>query len=230
MKYELVLFDADGTLFDYQKGEEFALKKAMESFNIDYNEDLHLKEYRSINLRIWKKLERGEITPEKLRSERFRILFEELEIKANAVDFGEKYLYFLSRAAFLIEGALDILDKLKGKIEMVLISNGLADVQNRRLNKSPLRKYFKGFIISGEIGIAKPHPEIFNKAFEKAEHNNRETAIITGDSLTSDIQGGKNFGIDTCWFNPRGLENKTELTPTYEINKLSELEEILLTG
>lgn len=228
MKYELVMFDADGTLFDYQKGEEFALKNTMESFGLDFQKNLHLEKYREINLEIWRKLERGEITPKNLRSERFRLLFEEIGISLDAEDFGERYLDYLSQSTFLIDGALEILERVKDKFTMILISNGLADVQNRRLDLSPLRKYFEHFVISGEIGTAKPDPEIFRRAFQAAGHEKKERAIIIGDSLSSDIRGGVNFGIDTCWFNPEKQKNKTELKPTCEIERLQELEKVLL--
>jgi putative hydrolase of the HAD superfamily len=227
MKYEVILFDADETLFDFDKAEKYALKKSIESFEMSFKEDYHLNSYREVNNKIWEEFEKGLISADELKTERFRNFFVKLDLDLNPIKFSKQYLKFLSEASFLIEGTNEILSDLYQKYKLVLITNGLANVQRSRLKLSSLDKYFKEIIISEEIGIAKPDPEIFEYTFNKIKHKDKKKSIIIGDSLSSDIQGGINFGIDTCWFNPDNEENLSGLVPTYEINDLLELKEIL---
>lgn len=227
MKYELIIFDADDTLFDFHKGEEQALIRIKSHYGIDYDQTEYINEYRVINKKVWDEFERELITAEELKIERHRRLFEKLGVSIDPKEFSVKYLDVLSEMAFLFTDAEEILRELNKKYKLVLVTNGLARVQRSRLEKALLMNYFDAIIISEEIGVAKPNVEIFEHAFEKARHKDKSTALIVGDSLKSDIKGGLNYGIDTCWFNPNGKENDTDIKPKYEIKSLKELENII---
>lgn len=226
-KYELLLFDADGTLFDYDKGEVFALKKSLEYYNVNFEESRHLKTYRKINSGIWAEFERKLITADKLKTERFRRFFEELDLDIPDIEFGKMYLDNLAQARFLLPNSLELLENLKGKFKLGLITNGLKRVQRSRLDGSEIEKYFEYIIISEEIGVPKPEPGIFDEAFKICDHADKNTTMIIGDNLSSDIKGGVNYRIDTCWYNPAKKELSNGIIPTYEINDLLELNKIV---
>ncbi len=227
-KYELILFDLDGTLFDYTKAEEYALKKSMEYFGVDLSPDFYLEKYKKINREVWGELERGETSLEKLKLKRFRVLFDTLGIKQNIKSFSDSYLNFISKTSFVIEGAEKVVASLYRKYKLALVTNGIYSAQYARLMGSPLKDYFDIFIVSEKIGVAKPESDFFRYVFKITEHSNKNTAIIIGDSLSSDIKGGFDFGIDTCWFNPGKIRNEGEILPTYEIERLAQVKDIVV--
>lgn len=227
MKYEVILFDADETLFDFKKSEKYAFEQAILEFNIDYREDYHLKIYSDINTGIWKEFECGLITQEKLKVERFRRLSHELNIKFDEIAFSKSYLKHLSHSSFLYDESTELIEKLSKNYKLSIITNGLSDVQSNRIRKSSIAKYFDDIVISEEVNISKPNPKIFEIALNNINYNDKNKVLMVGDSLTSDIQGGINFGIDTCWYNPNKVENRTDFKPTYEISSLAQLSEIL---
>ena len=225
MKYKLVLFDADGTLFDFDTAEKQAFEKTFKQFGIDKNlRQLH-KEYEIINMAIWRDFEQKKITSEKLRIERFRRFFAKENLQLNPNVISPIYLKYLSEGTHLLQGAKEIVSFLFGKCELALATNGLADVQNPRFADSDLAKYFKHIFISEEIVYPKPNPEFFQHIFEKLPH--KDSTIIIGDNLASDIKGGNDFGIDTCWFNPNKRNNESGIIPTFEINNLAKLKKII---
>lgn len=226
MKYEVILFDADGTLFDFDKAEEYALEKALLFFHIDYEKE-HLKHYRDVNKAIWAEFENELITVEDLKTERFRRYFVRVGLELEPIDFSKYYMNYLSEAHFLLEGAMDLLTYLHKKYKLVLITNGLSTIQRSRLKLSSLNQFFDHIVISEEIGISKPNAGIFEHSLKLVHHSNKHTALMVGDNLKSDILGGINFGIDTCWFNPTSTGNTSHIQPTYEIHDLLQLKEIL---
>lgn len=229
MKYEVILFDADETLFDFKKSEREAFKKAMIDMGIEYDENYHFKIYHDINTNIWREFEEGLITQQKLKVERFRRLSEELAIQLDEEQLAELYMKHLSEASFLYDESIEILEELSKDYELLIITNGLTKVQDKRIRKSKIAKYFKDIIISEEIAISKPNAEIFHHALEKINCHDKNKVLMVGDSLTSDIQGGINAGIDTCWYNPNECINNTKIKPTYEIKSLFQLRELLNT-
>ncbi len=226
MQYEWLIFDADGTLFDFDRAEETALRQTFESLGIPFEPDYRVV-YRRINQELWLELELGRVTPSVLRILRFERLFAELGIAESAGKFNAKYLLHLADAAELIEGARKVVRQLHTRYHLAIITNGLREVQERRLARSPLKDYFPVFVISEIVGAAKPQPAIFEAAFEAMGQPPKERVLLIGDSLTSDIQGGNNFGIDTCWFNPARVPRPIEAHCTYEIVKLVELLDFL---
>jgi len=227
MKYEVVIFDADGVLFDFEKAERYALEKLMKHYKVEYNPEYHLKHYKIINSAVWDEFERELISAETLKTERFRRFFDRMGMVLEPSEVSLTYLDYLSEGSFLLGKPIEVLDKLKDRVRMILITNGLSRVQNGRLKKSNLKVYFEEIIISEEVGYAKPNPEIFRIALEKINYLEKDKVLMVGDSIKSDIQGGINFGIDTCWFNPMNKENRSGIIPTYEIQELIELEKII---
>lgn len=227
MKYEIIIFDADETLFDFKKSEREAFKNTMLQFNIEYDENHHLKIYKDINTAIWKEFEDGLITQKELKVERFKRLSDKLNAGFDEVEFAKTYMKHLSYGSFLYDDTVDLVENLHKDYKLSIITNGLTDVQENRIRKSTIAKYFKDIVISEEVGTSKPDPKIFELALKNIEHTDKNKVLMVGDSLSSDIQGGINFGIDTCWFNPNKIINKTDLKPTYEITNLIELKDIL---
>ena len=223
-KYSWLLFDADNTLFDFNLAEVKALENSFAEFGYPYN-GRSGDTYRAINKQVWEQLERGEISATELRTARFSRLFDALGIQGEPDPFSGAYLRHLANCGDLIDGAETLIQQLSQQYRLGLITNGLSDVQRPRLAASPLQPYFETVTISDEIGIAKPDPGIFEVAFGQMGNPQKTAVLIIGDSLSSDMQGGLNYGIDTCWYNP---ENKpTEMPVTYNIQRLEELHTIL---
>lgn len=225
MRYRWLLLDADGTLFDYDRAETKALALTFQESGYEL-QDRHIPIYRQINGQLWLDFEQGEVAQDHLKVHRFELLFEEMGASLDAAAFSERYLENLARFADLIEGAEEVVRTLYGKVGMVLITNGLAAVQRSRLARSPLAGYFADVVISEEVGVSKPDGRIFDVAFEKMGNPKKEAVLIVGDSLTSDMRGGIDYGIDTCWFNPQGRRG-TDMPIRYEIRSLQELVDIV---
>ncbi len=226
MKYKWLLFDADDTLFDYDKAELFALKNTLEHFGIEYSSACHLK-YKQINKKLFTDLEQGLITSIELRTKRFKLLFSEFDINLEVETFSQTYLGNLSKSSMLIPGALDTIRTLHPKFKMFIVTNGISDVQRSRFNNSDIKQYFRDILISDEIGAAKPARKFFDVIYKMIGEPDKSEIMIIGDSLTSDMTGGINFEIDTCWYNPHQAKNVNNLNISYEINTLDELIKIV---
>ncbi|NLJ47933.1 MAG: noncanonical pyrimidine nucleotidase, YjjG family [Treponema sp.] len=226
LRYDTVFLDADDTLFDYPRAEERAFSRTCARFGLADTPGLR-DSYRRINREQWRLLERGETDPATLRIERFRLLFEETGDRLDPAAVGDVYVEELSLGADLLPGAREICEYLVKRYLLVIVTNGLADVQRSRLARSGLGELVADLVISEEAGASKPDPRIFEYACGRIGRIDRGRMIMVGDSLESDIRGGAAFGIHTCWFNPRGNENSTDLKPTYEIRTLEELGRIL---
>lgn len=227
MKYEIIIFDADETLFDFRRSERDALEKTMVEFDIAYDENHHLKIYQGINNAIWKEFEEGRISQAHLKVERFKRLSKHLNTGFDEHEFAKCYMKHLGNASFLFDESAELVESLHKNFRLTIITNGLAEVQSNRIKRSGIAEYFEDIVISEEVKISKPDKRIFEHAMNNIKHTDKRKVLIVGDSLTSDIQGGINFGIDTCWYNPSKSENKTGIKPTYEISNLAELKEIL---
>ena len=222
MKYKWLLFDADGTLFDYDKAEAAALERTFKQIGLRF-EPRYAQVYRQINAQIWLEFEQGKISQDRLRIKRFELLFEAIVVESDPEIFSERYLKNLADGSDLIEGAEKVTRRLSEKVGLILITNGLKDVQRSRLAKSGISGYFADIVISEEVGVAKPDRRIFKEAFSRMDNPRRAEVLMVGDSLTSDIKGGNDYGIDTCWFNPMQRPCDRDVEIQYEINHLSEL-------
>ena len=224
---EYLFLDLDDTILDFKKAEQVAASKTFSSFGISPTEEV-LVRYHVINDLHWKMLERGELTREQVVVRRFGVLFAELGVDADPALCAQRYMENLSEGHYFLPGALEALERLGRKYRLYIASNGTASVQHKRMTSADLYGYFEKVFISQEVGINKPAAEFFERSFAQIPGFDRAKAMIVGDSLTSDIQGGINAGIATCWINP-AHKPAGEITPDYEIESLTQLEALLET-
>ncbi len=227
MRYPWVLFDADDTLFDFKRSARYSLSHTLVDYQIAATE-AHFKIYETINHEVWLAFERQEITAIELRKLRFERFLEAIGEYRDPLEMNKHYLTLLSKTKFMLDGAIELMEDLRKKTHRIgLITNGLKEVQRSRIAHAKMEAYFEVIVVSDEIGVSKPHEGFFQHAFKEMGKPNKSEVIIVGDSLNSDIQGGINYGVDTCWFNPHGAANLTGHKPTYQIQKLASLQEIL---
>lgn len=225
-KYDIVLLDADETVFDFIKSEAYSIEKTLETFSLPFSQEI-LSRYSAINLSLWKALERGEVTRERLKTLRFEMLFDEMGV--TGVDtklVNLTYLNNLSMCGFLLDGAYDFVKKLSEYCKIYIATNGLTIAQRGRLSRSEIKDYVNGIFISEEIGFSKPDKEYFEHIFSELNIEDKSRIIILGDSQTSDMQGGTNGGIDTCLYNPNNGEFNPKLCK-FVINSYDEFFDIL---
>lgn len=226
MVYEWLLFDADNTLFDFDRAEAKALELAFADAGLQFLPE-YIDTYRAINKQVWADFEKGIISQDILRIHRFDRLFKPYGLKFDPVRFSEYYLENLARCGDLVMGAEDLLDDLHARYHLGIITNGIAAVQRPRLANSPITDCFEVVAISEEVGAAKPDVRFFDAVFSMIGQPQQETVLVIGDSLTSDIQGANNYGLDACWFNPHGRPLDPQYEVRYEIRILSDIKAIL---
>lgn len=198
-RFSIALVDADETIFDFYLSEKTALLKTCEAFGIKAD-DSDVSVYSVINDSLWKELEKGLVTRDELKYERFRRWFRHLSVEADAAAFDSLYAQNLSECSFLLEGAEAFLSNLSEICDIYIVTNGLTKSQRGRMKISPASKYIRKMYVSEEIGFAKPDKRYFDFIFADLDIEDRSKAVIFGDSLTSDMQGGKNAGIKTCLY------------------------------
>jgi 2-haloacid dehalogenase len=222
MRYKWLLLDADGTLFDYDRAEARALERTFTELGCGY-EPRYAETYRRINGEIWHEFEQGKISQARLRTRRFELLFRTLQLECDPEIFSARYLKALAEGSELMDGAEEVVRALHGKVGLVIITNGLQEVQRARFANSAISDCFAEIVISEEVGAAKPDKEIFDVAFERMNQPRKEDVLIVGDSLSSDIRGGNIYGIDTCWYNAGQKPRELDVEVDYEIMDLAEL-------
>ena len=218
-----ILIDLDNTLFDFYASEKKALKKTLIEIGLNPDEKM-LRRYSEINEAHWKRLEKGELTREQVKVGRYRQLFDEYGVDISPEDTTACYEKKLSEEGDLMDGAYELLQYLKGRYRLYVVSNGTLVCQQGRLKNTGITDFFEKHFISQQIGYEKPHKDFFDYCFKNIPDFKREETIIVGDSISADIIGGKNAGIKTVWFNPSG--EKSDL-PDFEIHALSELKDLL---
>ena len=223
---DTLLIDLDNTILDFNKAEGPALAGALRAMGIEPAKEL-LSRYSAINLVHWKRLEKGQITIAEVKVSRFRQLFDEFKIDVSPENTAEVYEKLLAIGHYFVDGAEDMLEELHGKYRLYLASNGIAKVQHSRIDSAGIEKYFDDMFISEEIGGRKPEPEYFPRCFEKIPGFCRTHTAILGDSLSADMQGGKNAGITTIWFNRDCAADEEGVRPDHEIRRLYELPALL---
>jgi 2-haloacid dehalogenase len=221
-----VLFDLDGTLFDYDASEAAAVRVALEGAGMSVDAEV-LASYRRSNAAAWAALERGETTPSALRVDRWRPLFDGAADEGTLEAVATAYVAALATGTQLIDGALEVVDELARTHRIACITNGLADVQRPRLAASALARYPEVVVISDEVGAAKPDPAIFDAAFARMGRPERAEVTLVGDSLTADVAGGLGYGLPTVWYAPGSGLTRPEPAPTHRIRSLHELPPLL---
>lgn len=221
---EFLFLDLDDTILDFQKAERLALAKTLESFGLPPT-DTVLARYHAINREHWERLERKELTRQQVLVGRFAALFAEMGLSAQAEQVARAYEENLSQGHYFLPGAEEALQSLSKKYKLYLASNGTARVQAGRLKSAGIIPYFQEIFVSEEMGYNKPDPAYFDACFARIPGFRKDRAMMVGDSLTSDILGGIQAGIATCWVNPH---HKTgSIRPDYEIESIVQLEALL---
>ena len=221
--YEWILFDADETLFEFDALR--GLKLMFSRFGIDFS-DADFSEYQLVNKPLWIQYQNGEITATQLQYQRFQSWAERLDETPKTLNSA-----FLSAMADIcapLQGAANLLNTLRGKMKLGIITNGFTELQQVRLERTGFRDHFDVLIISEQVGVAKPHPEIFEYALSAMGHPSRERVLMVGDNPDSDILGGLNAGLHTCWVNADNKPEPTDIKSHYQVSSLSELESLLV--
>ena len=223
------MFDLDNTLFDAQTAELRAFDHALEAGGVPSPRQ-HLPTYVEINNALWAAVERQELTPNQVQARRFADLVEAAGLDADPRVLADKYVEGMGGFGDLYPGARDILEQLLPVATLALVTNGLGEVQRARIERLGLEPLFAAIVISGEVGTAKPGTGIFDLAFEALNQPAKRSALMIGDSLSSDIAGGHNYGISTCWYNPQGKPAGPQTAVDHEIVSLDQLPELAATG
>lgn len=224
-KYKALLLDADDTLLDFQVNEQESVKKVFQRLGLSADDSV-LAQYSAINRELWLAHERGEITKQMIWDQRFVRLFKTLNCRADGLKAERLYRVALGEGAQTIPGAVELCQELSGTYRLYIVTNGTAQTQYSRIHNAGIGRWVRGVFISEELGAPKPNAAFFDAVFERIPFS-RQEALIVGDSLTSDIQGGVNAGIDTCWYNPARLKRDKGPCPTFEIHELNELKDVL---
>ena len=223
---EILFLDLDDTILDFHKAERIAITKTIREFGVEPTEEV-LSRYHVINKWHWEQLELGLMTRAEVLEGRFAVLFEEKGIDVDAVAVARAYEKNLSIGHYFLPGAEEAVDALSKKCRLFLASNGTASVQKGRMTSANLYRFFEEVFVSQEIGHNKPSKAYFDGCFARIPDFDPEKAMIVGDSLSSDIQGGINAGIKTCWVNPAHTAPKNGIIPDYEIEALHQLPALL---
>ncbi len=201
MRYKVILFDNDDTLMDFQAGNRSAVGSLLDEAG--YHHPDRYEQYEEINLACWAALERGEMTQEQLRKERFVRFFTRYGIPADPLWAADRFVELLGEQSILLPYAEETVRRIAERLPVVIVTNGITAIQKSRFARSPLREVIRGLVISQEEGVSKPRPELFLRALGPFGAAPRE-ALMIGDGANSDIRGANNAGIDACWYNPAG--------------------------
>lgn len=207
-------------MFDFDLAESRALKETAIAFEAP---NTFISDYKSINQALWQALEKGQITTEALKILRFSKVIDALNMPIDADIMSAYYIERLGEGADLLPFARELCEILSQNVRLAVITNGIFDIQMRRINKSGLGKCFEQIFVSETLGYSKPDPKIFDEALKQLGYLDRNKVLMIGDSIKADIQGAQSAGIDTCWVNLKGHFFEGNKQPTYEVNKLEDI-------
>lgn len=227
-RYDVLLCDADDTIFDFGRAEENAFALACEAMGLEATAE-RLALYSQINLALWKLLEQGGITQKALRVRRFEQFLDAIgRGELDAGEMGAAFVDALGRQSVPLPGAVEAVARWSRVLPVIIVTNGIARVQHSRMDKSPVKAYLSGMVISEEVGAAKPDPKMIEAGLAMAGVTDKRRALVLGDSLSSDMTAAANAGVDACWFNPKGAKNERGLPIRYEIRSLDEVDALLV--
>lgn len=221
----VVFIDIDDTLLDFTKCANDAIKSACNKFGVPYTTTL-VDTFHPINLDLWHRLEKKEVTKEKLFDTRFQIVFDKLGIKADGIAFETAFRENFHESAILVDGARDLLEYLRSKYKVYVASNASMHQQTNRMKKAELDGYINGYFVSEEIGFPKPQKEFFDACFKELPDVKPQDVVMIGDSLSADIKGACEYGLKTIWYNHRN-EPTSDVKCDYIVSRLSEVKNIL---
>lgn len=220
--WDWILFDADDTLFHF---DAFAgLQRLFQQYEVTFT-SADYDDYQAINKPLWVDYQNGAITALQLQHQRFESWAEKLDV--TPLDLNDGYLAAMAQVCTPLAGAVSLLNSLKGKVKMGIITNGFTALQQARLERTGLLGYFDLLVISEQVGHAKPHPAIFDYALSQMGNPPRERVLMVGDNPDSDILGGINAGLATCWLNAQQRPLPEGIQPDWQVNSLLQLEVIL---
>ncbi|MDX3772766.1 pyrimidine 5'-nucleotidase [Chromatiaceae bacterium AAb-1] len=225
MKYKWILFDADDTLFSFDAYQ--GLQQMFSRFEYEFS-TADFAYYQSINLPLWQQYQQGSINAQQLQHNRFVPWADKLGMSPQQLNAA--FLDAMAQICTPLPGARELLGSLSGKVQMGIITNGFTALQQIRLERTGLHGLFNPLVISEQVGAAKPDRIIFEHAFSLMGHPPKAEILMVGDNLHSDIQGGINAGIATCWLNRHGHEKTDDIEPDYQVSSLTELQQLLLAS
>ena len=223
---KIILIDLDNTLIDFNECARHSIINAFNELGFTYTDKV-FETFITENVKIWKRLEKGEITKPQLRADRWNIILKKLGIDFDGTVLEEMFENGVAKGAYAVDGAYELLEYLKDKYKLYIVSNGFRFVQESRIKIGNFEKYFDDVFVSEDVGIPKPAKEFFDYCFEKLGNPDKNDTILIGDSLSADIIGGINYGIDTIWFNKNNEPLPNNIEPTYTVNTLKEIQKIL---
>lgn len=217
----MLFFDADDTLLDFKKSEDISFQMILNKNGISGDFKKFLNSYKIINDSLWSQHAEGLISKDFLKLERFKRFLDENNLEACPDQMCADYLNTLPTQVFLIDGAIELLKKIDGKIPLVIITNGIGIVQHKRLEKSGIKTFIELIVVSEECGFSKPDRRIFDYTFKLLKKSPLQSKVLMiGDKLETDILGAHNSKIDSCWFNPEKTPNTISIAPTYEVQNI----------
>ncbi len=222
MNWDWIFFDADETLFTF---DSFGgLQRMFLDYSITFTAE-DFQDYQAVNKPLWVDYQNGAITALQLQHQRFDLWAGRLNVSPGVLN--DAFLNAMAEICAPLPGAVSLLNSLKGKAKLGIITNGFTALQQIRLERTGLRDYFDALVISEEVGVPKPDPRIFDYALELAGNPDRARVLMVGDTAESDIRGGMNAGLATCWLNAHGRALPEGIEPTWTVTSLSELEQLL---
>ncbi len=225
-RYDLLLLDADDTLYDFNVAEANALASTFQFFGVPYNQRIK-ERYIRINRQLWADFEKERITQAELKITRFAMLFEGIQTQLDFQEVSERFSRELGECSDLLDKAYEVCRDLSKTCKLVIVTNGVSYTQHRRINRSSIRPFISQVFVSEDVGCQKPQLAFFEYVYNALGGFDKSKTLIVGDSLSSDIKGGNGFGIDTCWFNPLHRKCPDDIQPTMEIAQLDELFQII---
>ncbi len=223
MRFRAVLIDIDNTLFDFRESSYASLVEVFKTLHFDFTRE-DFKHYEVYNDRLWQQFERGEIEQKDIYCERFRLYLNEIGLTADPADMNKAYVQGLAKGYHFMPHCRELLETLHGRYKVFAVTNGDAFAQQSRIARSGMAHLFDAVFISELVGAQKPERAFFDKVFATVGEEYRSCSIIVGDSLSSDMQGGRNAGIPTCFY---GRAEKADDRCDYVIRDLMELPNIL---
>ncbi|RVU40016.1 dUMP phosphatase [Rheinheimera riviphila] len=222
MKYDYILFDADDTLFHFDAFS--GLQQMFSRYQLPFDQD-EFQRYQRVNMPLWQQYQDGQISATDLQQRRFEPYAGMLGV--SALQLNQEFLLTMARLCTLLPGARELLDFLKGKARLGIITNGFTAMQQARLEHCGVVDLFDPLVISEQVGVAKPDPKIFQHAFRQLGEPDKSRILMVGDNPHSDVLGAQNAGIDSCWLNTTAQPLPVGISPTYQITSLFELPALL---
>lgn len=223
--FSWVLFDADDTLFHFDAFT--GLQHLFARFNVVFTEK-NYAEYELINKPLWVDYQNGTITAEQLQHQRFASWAS--RVNCSPEDLNSSFISIMAEICTPIAGAVSLLDAIRERVRLGIITNGFTQLQQARLERTGLKNYFDVLVISEQVGVAKPHKAIFEHTLALMGNPLPSQVLMVGDNPDSDILGGINAGFHTCWFNQHQREAPQGINPNYEVSSLEQLQHLLMNG